>query len=65
MDKIKRRDVLKGGGAMLVGSLLRNKVEGQTQGQAQIPPKPKADAGNYTTLDCKWITKTHKCSHAD
>ncbi len=62
MDKIKRRDVLKGGGAMLVGSLLQDKIEGQSQsqpyGQANSPKTAKAGAGNYTTLECKWITKT-------
>jgi FtsP/CotA-like multicopper oxidase with cupredoxin domain len=52
MDKIKRRDVLKGGGAMLVGSLLQNKVTAQTKANAS------ANAGSYTTLECKWITKT-------
>lgn len=52
MDKIKRRDVLKGGGAMLVGSLLQNKGEGQTK------TKANPGAGNYTTLECKWISKT-------
>jgi FtsP/CotA-like multicopper oxidase with cupredoxin domain len=51
MNKIKRRDVLKGGGAMLVGSLLQNKVD------AQETAKPKPDAGNYRTLECKWIEK--------
>lgn len=56
MDKIKRRDVLKGGGAMLVGSLLQNNAEAQDQ--PKPPAKPKASAGNYTTLECKWITKT-------
>ena len=49
MDRIKRRDVLKGGGAMLVGSLLQDKVKA-AQG--------KSSAGNYQTLECKWITKT-------
>jgi suppressor of ftsI len=58
MDKIKRRDVLKGGGAMLVGSLLQNKGEGQTQSQPNNPKTAKAGAGNYTALECKWITKT-------
>lgn len=58
MDKIKRRDVLKGGGAMLVGSLLQDKIEGQTQSQANNPEVNKAGAENYKTLDCKWIDKT-------
>ena len=56
MDKIKRRDVLKGGGAMLVGSLLQNEAEAEEQTEAK--PKPKAGAGNYKTLECKWIDKT-------
>ncbi|HXU36735.1 MAG TPA: multicopper oxidase domain-containing protein [Blastocatellia bacterium] len=62
MNKIKRRDVLKGGGAMLVGSLLQNKGEGQTPNlataQANKPKTANPGAGNYTTLECKWITKT-------
>lgn len=58
MDRIKRRDVLKGGGAMLVGSLLQDKIEGQTQSQANTPGIARAGAGNYRTLECKWIDKT-------
>jgi suppressor of ftsI len=46
MDRIKRRDVLKGGSALLVGSLLPRKSEAQKR------------AGNYRFLDCKWIEKT-------
>src|ERR1041384_5376104 len=64
MNKIKRRDVLKGGGAMLVGSLLQNNAEAQDQSNSQsntqpkTQAKPKPAAGNYRTLECKWIDKT-------
>ncbi|HLG14431.1 MAG TPA: multicopper oxidase family protein [Blastocatellia bacterium] len=46
MDRIKRRDVLKGGSAMLVGTLLRTKAEAQDR------------PADYRVLDCKWIEKT-------
>src|ERR1041384_37694 len=44
MNKIKRRDVLKGGGAMLVGSLLQNNAEAQDQSNSQSNTQPKTQA---------------------
>lgn len=52
-NRIRRRDLLKGGSAMLVGTLLQNKVKGQVKG----PVKGPGRASNYT-LECKWISKT-------
>jgi FtsP/CotA-like multicopper oxidase with cupredoxin domain len=51
MDQIKRRDVLKGGSAMLAGALLQNKVKAAPQ------------AGNYRVLECKWIDKIIDGTH--
>jgi suppressor of ftsI len=45
MGRIKRRDLLKGGSAMLVGTLLQNK------------PKANIQARGYQTLECKNIEK--------
>src|SRR4051812_28617390 len=52
-NRIKRRDLLKGGSAMLVGTLLQDKVEGQVKGQVKGP-----GGGSNYKLDCKWIFKT-------
>ena len=51
--RIGRRDLLKGGSALLMGTLLHDSLKGQTRSQAVRPNR----LSNYS-LECKWITKT-------
>ena len=60
-NRIKRRDLLKGGSVMLVGSLLQDKVPGQAKDQAKDQtrgPRKSPVGGSHYTLECKWIHRT-------
>lgn len=51
--RIGRRDLLKSGSALLVGTLLHDSVKGQTRNRVRGPNR----TSDYH-LECKWITKT-------
>jgi len=56
-NRIGRRDLLKGGSAMLVGTLLQDQITDEVKAQTRSPGRNRFRISNYR-LECKWISKT-------